>query len=188
VTLRLRAYADRDWDAVLELCLLAFAPCCEDLQRLAGSGLDWRTSLVEQLRRLTSSTERKRIVVAELGGTVVGAVHYEVDRAASSGRIGASAVHPSRQGRGIGRMMYEHVLGAMRAQGLRYATADTGGGPGHAPARRAYERAGFVARPVVHYFMPLGDARRAGGARRGAARGKGRPVAARRPARRRRDP
>jgi enterochelin esterase family protein len=174
VTPRLRPYADRDRDAVLELCILAFAPCCEDLQRLAGSSVDWRASLAEQLLRLTRSSERKRIVVAELGGEVVGAVHYEVDRVAKVGRIGASAVHPARQGRGIGRLMYGHVLDAMRSRGLRYATADTGGGSGHQRARRAFESVGFVARPVVHYFMALGGAGVAGRAPPGEATACGR--------------
>ena len=45
----------------------------------------------------------------------------------------------------------------MSAQGVKYATADTGADSSHAPARRAYEKAGFVAVPTVHYFMALRD-------------------------------
>jgi hypothetical protein len=32
---------------------------------------------------------------------------------------------------------------------------ETGGDPGHAPARHAYARTGFTPLPVVRYFTPL---------------------------------
>ena len=90
---------------------------------------------------------------------MVGVVHYEVDVETQSGSIGVSAVHPARQGKGIGTLMYDHVLDAMRAQGVKYATADTEGDTSHAPARRVYEKLGFVAVPMVHYHMNLGQPR-----------------------------
>jgi GNAT superfamily N-acetyltransferase len=152
---KLRPYVDGDWEAVLDLCLLAFAPACASLERLHGTDLDWRTCVTRYLASLTRSGERKRLVVAERRGSVVGVVHYEVDRATQSGSIGVSAVHPAQQGKGIGSLMYKYVLDAMRAQGVRYATAETGGDLSSAPARRAYEKAGFVAVPTVHHFMKV---------------------------------
>jgi ribosomal protein S18 acetylase RimI-like enzyme len=151
----MRPYVDRDWDAVLDLCLLAFAPACESLARLRGADLDWRTAITRYLRSLTRRDERKRLVVAEAQGTVVGVVHYEIDRETQSGSIGVSAVHPARQGKGVGSLMYRHVLDLMSAQGARYATADTGAESSHASARRAYEKVGFIAMPTIHYFMKL---------------------------------
>ena len=35
------------------------------------------------------------------------------------------------------------------------ALVGTGGDPGHAPARRAYEQAGFTALPIVNYVKKL---------------------------------
>ena len=159
---RLRPYADGDWEAVVELCLLAFAPGCASLEGLVGHGLDWRTCLERYLRSLTRSRDKKRLLVAELRGSVVGVVHYEVDLRSQCGQIGVSAVHPARQGRGIGPLMYKHVLEAMRAEGLKYATADTGGDAAHSRSRRAYEKVGFAALPMVQYFMELGDSRARG--------------------------
>ena len=153
----MRPYVDDDWKAVLDLCLRAFAPACESLERLQGADLDWRRSIRRQLRSLTRPGEGGQLVVAELRGSIVGVVHYQVDRETQSGSIGVSAVHPARQGKGIGTLMYRHALDAMSAQGAKYATADTGADPSHAPARRAYEKAGFVAVPTIHYFMPLRD-------------------------------
>jgi GNAT superfamily N-acetyltransferase len=179
----LRRYVDSDWQAVLNLCLLAFAPACESLERLLGTDLDWRTSLRRHLRSLTRPGERSRLVVAEVPGAVVGVVHYQIDRDTQTGNLGLSAVHPARQGEGIGSLMYSHVLDAMRAQGLKYATAETGGDSSHAPARRAYEKVGFVALPMVHHFMGLDGRARAPRRSRGPA-SRGRAGAARRSARR----
>ena len=180
---RLRPYADADWEAVLEICLLAFAPAYESLERLPGSGslahvdADWRASIGRYLRSLTRSGEAGRLLVAVMRGSVVGVVHYDVDADAQSGSIGVSAVHPSRQAKGIGTSMYQHVLEAMRARGVKYVTADTEGDASHATARRVYEKLGFVAVPMVHYFKRLtpeppdtGRKRRAAGHERRSAR------------------
>jgi GNAT superfamily N-acetyltransferase len=165
----MRPYVDGDWKAVLDLCLSAFAPACESLERLRGADLDWRRSIRRHLRSLTRPGEGGQLVVAELRGSVVGFVQYQVDREAKSGSIGVSAVHPDRQGKGIGSRMYKHVLDVMSAQGVKYATADTGADPSHAPARRAYEKVGFVAVPTVHYHMKLGGHSRARAPRRSPA-------------------
>jgi ribosomal protein S18 acetylase RimI-like enzyme len=152
---KLRPYVDGDWEAVLDLCLLAFAPACASLERLFGTDLDWRTCITRYLASLTRSGEREWLVVAERRGSAVGVVHYQIDRDSRSGSIGVSAVHPAHQGKGVASLMYRHVLEAMRAQGATYATAEAGGDPTHAAARRAYEKAGFAAVPTVHYFKEL---------------------------------
>ncbi|MET0563631.1 MAG: GNAT family N-acetyltransferase, partial [Gaiellaceae bacterium] len=36
------------------------------------------------------------------------------------------------------------------------AVVETGGDPGHAPARAAYEAAGFTLLPIARYFRLLG--------------------------------
>ena len=41
------------------------------------------------------------------------------------------------------------------ADGMKLAGVSTGGDPGHAPARRAYEKAGYTAFPNVWYYQPL---------------------------------
>jgi GNAT superfamily N-acetyltransferase len=179
---RLRPYVDSDWEAVLDISLLAFTPACESLGRLSGTESparvdpDWRTSVGTYLRSLTRPRERGRLFVAEAQGSVVGFVHYEVDPNTHCGSIGVSAVRPARQGQGIGTLMYAHVLDAMRAQGVKYATADTEGNGSHASARRVYEKLGFVAVPMVHYFKSLatsGPAAAGRPARRGSPSGSG---------------
>ena len=37
------------------------------------------------------------------------------------------------------------------------AVAATGGDPGHAPARRSYEKSGYTALPLVRFYRAVGD-------------------------------
>ncbi len=156
----IRPYADSDWETVLEICLLSFTPVHESFERLLGTELfalvypDWKTSNKDYLHSLTRSGER-RLLVAEENGSVVGFIHYEVDSQKQRGNFGLNAVHPTHQSKGIGSLMYGHVLDMMRAQGLKYVKTDTGGDQSHAPARRAYGKVGFRPIPVVHYFKSL---------------------------------
>ncbi len=156
-----RPYTDNDWQAVLESCLLAFAPVYESFEHLLGSELfllvypDWKASTEKYLRSLTEPGEKEQFFVVEETGTVVSFIHYAFDAEKQFGTIGLNAVHPAHQGKGIGALIYRHVLDIMRARGLKYVRVDTGGDPSHAPPRHAYEKAGFVPLPVVHYFKNL---------------------------------
>ena len=52
--------------------------------------------------------------------------------------------------------MYGFALQRMREAGMTAATVGTGGDPSHAPARRAYEKAGFgPALPTVYFYRSL---------------------------------
>jgi GNAT superfamily N-acetyltransferase len=154
---RVRPYARKDWAAVLEICVLAFAPACESLERRRGVDLGWKAAMERYLRSLTRPSRTRGLLVAEVRTTVVGFVHYDIDPETRSGSVGVSAVHPARQGRGIGSLLFRRVIDAMRAQGLECATADASTEASQAPLRRAYEKAGFVARPAVHYVVNLDD-------------------------------
>jgi len=44
----------------------------------------------------------------------------------------------------------------MRQHGMDIAVVETGGDPGHAPARAAYEASGFTLLPIARYLQPTG--------------------------------
>ncbi len=91
-----------------------------------------------------------RLTVAETATALVGFVSVRIDADNGFGEIGLNAIAPEYAGRGYGSLMYEHALQQMRDAGVGVATVATGGDPSHAPARRAYEKAGFdVAIPSV---------------------------------------
>jgi ribosomal protein S18 acetylase RimI-like enzyme len=84
------------------------------------------------------------VYVAEVAGTVVGFVALQLNHETHVGEIGLNAVHPDHAGKGVGTAMYNFAVARMKAAGMRVATVATGGDPSHAPARRAYEKAGFT--------------------------------------------
>ena len=96
-------------------------------------------------------------VVEDTGtGDVVAFVTFRTDKDKHLGLILNNAVAPEAQGKGVGTMMYAHVLDLFRAEGLRFASVGTGLDEGHAPARRAYEKAGFnIQQPTVTYYQYL---------------------------------
>ena len=68
-----------------------------------------------------------------------------------SGEIYFLVVHPDYQNRGVGSQLIQFALNHIEAAGMAMATVSTGGDPSHAPARNAYEKAGFVGIPSVWY-------------------------------------
>jgi GNAT superfamily N-acetyltransferase len=83
------------------------------------------------------------VYVAESADEVVGFVAVRLNRETHVGEIGLNAVDPARAGKGIGSAIYHFALARMKEGGMKVATVATGGDPSHAPARRAYQKAGF---------------------------------------------
>ena len=65
------------------------------------------------------------------------------------------AVDPRLQRQGIGTALTIFAVQRLREAGVGLAVVGTGGDPGHAPARRVYEKAGFVGLPLVRYYARL---------------------------------
>jgi ribosomal protein S18 acetylase RimI-like enzyme len=163
VPVRIRDLADADLEKVVALSLRAWAPVLDSMRRVLGDAVylhlypDWQSiqaRAVEQVCREAAGTW-----VADVGGTPVGFVavvhHGPADDEPYSGEIEMIAVDPQHQRRGVGKQLIDHALDQMRRAGLRLAVVATGGDPGHAPARAAYENAGFTALPLVRYYQAL---------------------------------
>ena len=102
---------------------------------------------------------RKRpacVRVCEEQGVIVGFITFLLDEEKRIGEIGNNGVDPACRGRGVGQQMYQAVLALFRERGMRFAKVTTGLDDGYAPARRAYERAGFNIRvESVTYYQKL---------------------------------
>ena len=71
------------------------------------------------------------------------------------GVIEIIGVNPDHQRRGIGSWLTEHRPNTCSLwHGHR--VVETGGDPGHGPARATYETAGFALLPIARYFRMLG--------------------------------
>jgi GNAT superfamily N-acetyltransferase len=96
------------------------------------------------------------LYVAQSGDELAGFVAVRLDRETQVGEIGLNAVDPAHAGKGIGAAMYELAVACMKQAGMKVATVGTGGDPSHAPARRAYRKAGFdVEIPSVWMYRKL---------------------------------
>ena len=141
--------------------LRAWAPVFASIERVLGSDIfgrlhpDWR----EDQRRAVEdvcAAKKGRVWVADVQGDVVGFVSVEVFYAGRSmGEISMLAVDPDHQGRGVGTALTGFALDRLKDAGMRVAMVETGGDPGHAAARRTYEKAGYTLSPVARYFKNL---------------------------------
>jgi GNAT superfamily N-acetyltransferase len=96
------------------------------------------------------------VYAAAVEGVVVGFVSVRFDRETKVGEVGLNAVHPDHAGQGVGTAMYDFAVARMKEVGMRVATVGTGGDPSHAPARRAYRKAGFTAEiPSVWMYRKI---------------------------------
>lgn len=157
-----RAFKDRDQEAVTALSLRAWAPVFASLEDVLGESggyaqqhPDWRVDQ-RQAVEAACSTENIRVWVAEIDMVVVGFVAVQLDHPeASIGEIHMMAVDPDYQRAGVGSMLTSFALNWIKDNGMAVAMVETGGDPGHAPARRTYEQAGFVQLPIARYFKKL---------------------------------
>jgi ribosomal protein S18 acetylase RimI-like enzyme len=156
---RVRPFVDSDLDEIVELSLLAWEPVFESFEKVLGPRVfpilypDWRKSQREGVEGACRATDKYNTLVAELDGRVAGFIAYELK--GETGEVVLLAVHPEFQKRGIATQLNQAALDAMKAAGMKMAVAETGGEDGHAPARRAYEKAGYTGLPLVRYFKDL---------------------------------
>jgi ribosomal protein S18 acetylase RimI-like enzyme len=145
----IRSANDSDAHQLEDVRRAAFAPVFASFRAILGEDISQVTQArddraqAEYLASLLIPDSGWELYVAEHAGLVVGFVSVQLNRETSIGEIGLNAVHPDSAGAGIGTAMYDFVLERMREAGMRVATVSTGGDSSHAPARRAYQKAGF---------------------------------------------
>jgi ribosomal protein S18 acetylase RimI-like enzyme len=158
---QIRPFAHDDIEAVIALSLRAWAPVFHSFAQVLGPRIyaalypDWQRQQREVVARVCTDADGFTTCVAQVGEAVVGFIAYAVNSEDQTGEVELLAVHPDFQNRGIGTALNTFVLEQMRERGVRLAVVGTGGDPGHAPARRSYEKAGYTALPLVRYYQAL---------------------------------
>lgn len=140
----IKKYDDKYENEVGEIAISAWTP----LREIAKNELDdeiynkvftgWKDSKRKSVLDAMKSDDGH---VAIIGDRVVGFISYKVN--GIIGVIGENAVATEYKGKGIAQKLYKLVLDKMKEQGAEIATVFTGLDEGHAPARKAYEKAGF---------------------------------------------
>jgi ribosomal protein S18 acetylase RimI-like enzyme len=155
----IRPLTDDDLDAVVGLSLRAWAPVFASFAETLGSDIyprvypDWATGQARAVRDVCAGDH---VFVAEVDGKVVGFSAVVVrDDDPKTGELDMLAVDPDHQRRGVGSALIRHSVDHLRRAGVVVVDVATGGDVGHEPARRAYEKAGFTALPLVRYYKAL---------------------------------
>jgi GNAT superfamily N-acetyltransferase len=158
--LQIRPFHQQDSEAIITLSLLAWAPVFRSFENALGSAIfsrhypDWQA---DQSSVVMDYYRRKGMEawVAVFDNAIAGFIVYELNATTRVGEVHLLAVHPDYQNRGIGIDLNEFALGKLQEAGMHLAVVGTGGDPGHAPARRSYEKAGYTALPLVRYYKAL---------------------------------
>ena len=157
----MRPFQPEDLPELCEIAVRAWEPVFADWQELMGDEMflagwpDWRADKAGQIVDFCERTP-EWCLVSEVEGRVVGFITYTPSRETAIAEIGNNAVDPEYQGRGIGTEQYRRVLEVFRQEGMKFAKVSTGLDRAHAPARRAYEKAGFAQFiPMVYYYREL---------------------------------
>jgi len=160
VDTRIRDYRPLDEQPVVELALRAWAPVFSSLEQVFGREIfirlhgEWR-QYQEKAVRDTLADDATQVWVAEAARGVVGFVAAKLHPERQLGEIWMLAIDPDAQGRGIGSALTEVATGWLREAGMTVAMVETGGDPGHARARRVYEKAHYTVLPAARYFKAL---------------------------------
>ena len=162
MTISIREFEAGDLDTILDIAVAAWQPVFESSREIIGDELteiispDPDSRKRESVRAACRDDDPTLVWVAELNSNVVGFITVEMNRDRLVAEIGNNAIAPNAQGQGIGTQMYEFVLEQMKLAGMKAAIVETGGDDAHAPARRAYEKAGFSGPvPSVEYHIKI---------------------------------
>jgi GNAT superfamily N-acetyltransferase len=160
--IEIREFRQGDLETVVEFALRAWAPVFASVRKVMGDDIflrlhpDWKADQ-EQSVRSSCTTGERDVFVAIADGRPVGFVAIALNAFHERmGVIDIIGVDPDYQRRGVNSRLTEFATEHMRSRGMDIAVIETGGDPGHAPARAAYEAAGFTLLPIARYFRLLG--------------------------------
>ena len=158
--MNMREYRPEDLEIVMDIANQAWKPIRQMSREALGDKIanimnpdGDNTSKGKQVKWQIDSGDYG-IAVCEHEGKIVGFITWKLE--GIFGDICNNGALPGTGLKGIGQTMYKYVLDLFRANGVKVAKVTTGLDWAHAPARRAYERAGFAKHlDSTTYYMEL---------------------------------
>ena len=159
--MQIRKYREEDLPAIMALGNEAWRPIRRvqrdtlgdeifNVLHPKGADVDKGLEIQDFARKLPDN-----IFVCEDNGRIIGFILFRMSEN-GVGEICNNAADKTCGIKGIGQAMYAAVLEHFRANGMKVVCVHTGLDEGHAPARRAYERAGFsLQMQHTTYYMKL---------------------------------
>ncbi len=144
----IRLFQPSDLEPMVAIARKAWKKIFECFRQQLGDELYtilYGNRLQDKRYQLTEFTAKfpRQCYVCERNGKIVGFVTFGLNRETKTGILTNNAADPDSGEKGVGQEMYAAVFERMRQEGMIAVTVSTGLDEGHAPARRAYERAGF---------------------------------------------
>lgn len=145
------AIANEAWAPIRRMSREALGDAISDRLRPEGDGVSKGLEVKSQLE-----SGQYGILICEHENAVVGFITFKIE--GDMGIICNNAAKKETGLKGIGQTMYHALLQLFREKSLKTVQVTTGLDWAHAPARRAYERAGFKrCLDSRTYFMDLED-------------------------------
>lgn len=148
----IRLSTDADVAGCVAFGLEAFRAVYAAWQQLYGDDLfhrlepDWEQAQSAYMRSAITRVGAETWVF-ETAGRAAGFLVLTMDDQ-KLGQIELLAVDPEVQGHGVATALNQHALERCREAGMAYVIVATASDPGHAPARRSYEKVGFRPMPI----------------------------------------
>lgn len=158
--MKLREYTHEDRSVMEDITLRAWKPVFEKFATAMSPDIyeifvpDWKAEQMRTLKLVCESDDVEKII-AEKDGKVIGFAATKYHPEDFLGEVYIVAVDPDYQRQGIATLLTAECLKLIKAQGLSLAMVETGGDPGHAPARATYESLGFENFPVCRYLKRI---------------------------------
>jgi ribosomal protein S18 acetylase RimI-like enzyme len=158
--MKIRDYQPEDKERLIELTLRAWKPVFEGLEKSMSPDIyevfvpDWEAQQIQSVN-LVCDSEDIDVIVAEKENTVLGFSCTKYHPRDFLGEIYMIGVDPKFQKAGVGKTLIENSINIIKSKGFSLVMVETGGDPGHAPARQAYEAMGFEMWPVARYLKRI---------------------------------
>lgn len=153
-------YEESKLEEIVQLSFRAWQPVFASIESAMDADVyrelypDWRVAQRAAVESVCAD-EDTHVWVASKESRIVGFVALQLHRDNRMGEIYMIAVDPDFQRRGIATALTNYSLAWLKDAGMPVAMVETGEDPGHAPARRTYESAGFRRLPIARYFKKL---------------------------------
>lgn len=147
--IKIRSYEPEDLPRLQDIAVRAWQPIYEERKRLIGEELFNMFCPIgseckrEQVQLFAERTPEHMIVAVDAAGCPVGFATYYINQENRTGMIGNNAVDKTSGLKGVGQALYAEIFRRLKEAGMEAVQVNTGLDAAHAPARRAYERAGF---------------------------------------------
>ena len=158
----IRYAKESDVDVIVEIAASQWSKIYDGYAERLGDELYnlWFSDQLNKKRAVIRecASEFDRCLVCEIDGAVVGFATFAIENVDGNilGRLGNNAVSSDFRGRGIGGKLYTKIFEIMKENGCVGVKVTTGLDDKHGPARRAYEKMGFLKNlPSITYYKEL---------------------------------